>query len=175
MKTKHPSKPASHRSPSPRLSGPESQPEGSISIFGSEEKRLILLIRLLAVFVLLCLGFSWKLWISSRLYPLVPLFGLVPAFPYPLDYLFLALFSGLLLALVIQPRSKMWVGLIVAIFTILFLQDQSRIWPSFYQFFFCFLLLLTYRSDGGEEEAHRILIGFRFILAAVYFWGGSRS
>lgn len=172
MKTKHRSKPASHLRPSPRLSGSESQPEGSASIFGSEEKRLILLIRLLAVFVLLCLGFSWKLWISSRLYPLVPLFGLIPAFPYPFDYLFLALFSGLLLALVIQPRSKMWVGLIVAAFTILFLQDQSRIWPSFYHFFFCFLLLLTYRRDADEEEAHRLLTGFRFILAAVYFWGG---
>ena len=156
----------------PRLSGAEFPPERPAPIFGSEEKRLILITRLLALFVLLCLGFSWKLWISTRLYPLVPLFGLVPPFPYPFDYLFLALFSAFLLALIVRPRSKMWIGLIVAAFTLLFMQDQSRIWPSFYEFFFLFLLLLAHRSEGGEEEARRIVIGMQFVVAAVYFWGG---
>ncbi|MBI3803085.1 MAG: hypothetical protein HY282_04915 [Nitrospirae bacterium] len=156
---------------SPR-GGERSAPERPGSIFTSEQKRLTVSIRLLAVFVLLCLGFSWKLWVSTRLYPLVPLFKLIPAFPYPFDYLFLALFSALLLALVIWPRSKILVRLIVAAFTLFFLQDQSRLWPSFYEFFFLFLLLLTDRNDAGEDEARRILDGFRFIIAAIYFWGG---
>ncbi len=172
MKTRPRPEPAPSLRSSPGQRGMGSQPEGPASLFESEERRLILFIRLLAVFVLLCLGFSWKLWISTRLYPLVPLFGLIPAFPSPFDYLFLALFAALLLAAVIRPRSKIGAGLIVAAFTLLFLQDQSRLWPSFYQFFFFFLLLLTYRRDAGEEEAHRILAGARFIMAAVYFWGG---
>ena len=172
MKTKQTPSAVSRRRPSARLRGQGSPPEPLASLFASEEKRLIVFTRLLALFVLLCLAFSWRLWISSRLYPLVPLFGLVPAFPYPFDYLFLALLSAALVALAIQPRSKKSVALIVAAFTVLFLQDQSRVWPSFYEFFFLFLLLLTYRSDGGEDEAHRILTGLRFVIAAVYFWGG---
>jgi hypothetical protein len=63
-------------------------------------------------------------------------------------------------------------GLAVAAFAILFLQDQSRAWPSFYQFFFLFLLLVTYGRDAGEVGAQRILAGMRFVVAAVYFWGG---
>ena len=172
MKTTHPRQPVAQRRPSLRRNRVESQPDVPASIYESEEKRLILFTRLLALFVLLCLAFSWKLWLSSRLYPLVPLFGLIPAFPFPLDYFFLAFLSSLLLALIFQPRSKRLVGLIVAVFALLFLQDQSRVWPSFYEFFFLFLLLLTYRRDGGEDEAHRILSGMRFIIAAVYFWGG---
>jgi hypothetical protein len=138
----------------------------------SEEKRLTLFTRSLALFVLLCIGFSWKIWLSSRLYPLVPVFKFIPAFPYPFDYLFLALLSAVVLAIAVRPRSKIWVGSTLAAFLFLFLQDQSRIWPSFYEFFFLFLLLLTYRGDAGEDEANRILTGMRFILAAVYFWGG---
>lgn len=172
MRTGHSPEATADRGPSTRPGGTDLPQEGPASLFGSEEKRLILFIRVLAGSVLLCLGFSWKLWISSRLYPLVPLFGLVPPFPYPFDYLFLALFAGALLALIVQPRSKIWIGSIVTAFTLLFLQDQSRIWPSFYEFFFLFLLLLTYRDDGGEEAARRTLIGMQFIVAAVYFWGG---
>jgi len=155
-----------------RLGGGGSYSEVPTSIFESEEKRLTFFIRLLAVSVLLCLGFSWKLWVSTRLYPMVPLFGLIPAFPFPLDYLILALFAVLLVAVAVRPRSKILIGSVVAVFALLFLQDQSRLWPSFYQFFFLFLLLLSYRSEGGEEEAHRILAGGRFVLAAIYFWGG---
>ena len=46
-----------------------------------EQGRLELVVRALAVSVLACLAFSWKLWLSSRLYPLTPAFGLVPPFP----------------------------------------------------------------------------------------------
>lgn len=166
--------PASARSlhASAPLGGVEPGPDRFGSIVSSEERRLIVFTRLLALFVLLCLGFSWKLWISTRLYPLVPLLEIVPAFPYPLDYIFLTLFSGALLAVIIRPRSKTCVGSVLAAFILLFLQDQNRIWPSFYQFFFFFLLLLTYRRDADEGEAERILVGLRFIMAAVYFWGG---
>jgi hypothetical protein len=141
-------------------------------IVESEEKRLVILTRLLAGFVLLCIAFSWKLWISSRLYPLVPLGGLVPAFAFPFDYIVLALFAAVLIGLIFRPRSQLLVGLAVAAFAILFLQDQSRAWPSFYQFFFLFLLLLTHRRVAGEDDAHRVLAGMRFVVAAVYFWGG---
>lgn len=138
----------------------------------SEEKRLEVFTRLLAVFVLLCIGFSWKLWISSRLYPLVPVFDFIPALPYPFDYVLLGMLCAVLCGIVVRPRSKLLVGLVLAGFAFLFLQDQNRIWPSFYEFFFLFLLLITHRANAGADEAHRILTGMRFVLAAVYFWSG---
>ncbi|MEX2168172.1 MAG: hypothetical protein WD851_02590 [Pirellulales bacterium] len=156
----------------PRLRQEKPQPTGLAAIFESEERRLALFTRLLAVSVLLCLAMSWKLWISRQFYPFVPFLDLVPAFPYPFDWFALGLFVALLLAVVIQPRSRIGVALVLAIFVILFLQDQSRQWPSFYQFFFLFLILVTYRSRAGASDAHRVLAGMRFILAAIYFWSG---
>ncbi len=165
-------RPGSDRIPSTRLSEEESQPKGLVSIFASEEKRLVFFTRLLAISVLLCLAFSWKLWISRQFYPLVPLFGLIPAFPHPVDSIFRALFVTVLLAVVIGLRSRIWVALVLAIFAILFLQDQSRLWPSFYQFFFLFLILVTVRNHAGKSDAPRLLAGMRFITAAIYFWSG---
>jgi len=143
-----------------------------MTIFATEERRLAVAVRLLAAAFLLCLGLSWKLWISSRLYPLVPLFGLLPPLPQPWDRLALAAVVGLLAGLVIRPRSMPLVVALVLLLGVLFAQDQSRLWPSFYEFFLLFLLLLTWRPDGGEEESQRLLAGMRFVVAAVYFWGG---
>ena len=138
----------------------------------SEETRLVLFTRVLAISVLLCLAFSWKLWVSRQHYPFVPLFRWVPGFPYPLDFLFLATFVVTLLAVVAQPRSMIWSRLVVAELMMLFMQDQNRLWPSFYQFFFLFLLLASFRGSSKETDSRRVLNGMRFIIAGIYFWGG---
>ena len=96
----------------------------------------------------------------------------MPAFPHPVDSIFRALFVTVLLAVVIGLRSRIWVALVLATFAILFLQDQSRLWPSFYQFFFLFLILVTVRNHAGKSDAPRLLAGMRFITAAIYFWSG---
>jgi hypothetical protein len=143
-----------------------------MTIFAKEEKRLTVAVRLLAAAFLLCLGLSWKLWISSRLYPLVPLFGLLPPLPSPFDHLALAAVVGLLAGIVVWPRATPLIVAVVVMLSALFAQDQSRLWPSFYEFFILFLLLLSWRPDGGEGESQRLLAGMRFVVAAVYFWGG---
>ncbi len=141
------------------------------SIFKSEEKRLLLIARLLPVFVLLCLGFAWKLWISRPFYPFVPVFDFIPPFPSPFDFIFLGLFVGVLIANIVRPCSKKMIGGVLAFFIFFFLQDQSRIWPSFYMYTFLFLILFSYRRNASHD-AHRILTGLRFIVIGVYFWGG---
>lgn len=138
----------------------------------SEERRLVLVVRALVVSILVCLAVSWRLWLSSRLYPLVPAFGIVPAFPWPLDGAVLALLVALLAALACRPLSRPIAGAAVAVLAVLFLQDQSRLWPSFYLFGFLLLLLLGHRPDGGEAAAARTLAGMRFAVAMAYFWGG---
>jgi hypothetical protein len=138
----------------------------------SDEERLRLVVRALAASILACLAFSGKLWLSARLYPLVPVLGVVPPFPWPLDLFVLALLVGLLVGLVARPLSWPLAAAVVGLFALLFAQDQSRLWPSFYQFFLLLLLVLAHRPGGGEPAAARTLHGMRFVLAAVYFWGG---
>lgn len=133
---------------------------------------MVLFTRVLSLSVLFCLGFSWQLWISRDFYPLVPVGKSIPAFPHPVDYVVLATFCALLLAVLVRPESKLLICSIGATFAILFMQDQSRLWPSYYQFFFLFLLLASIRKPADEEDSHRVLSGMRFILAAIYFWSG---
>ena len=102
----------------------------------------------------------------------MPVLGVVPPFPWPLDLFVLALLVGLLVGLVARPLSWPLAAAVVGLFALLFAQDQSRLWPSFYQFFLLLLLLLAHRPGGGEPAAARTLHGMRFVLAAVYFWGG---
>lgn len=140
--------------------------------FTSEQARLPVVVRVVAVSVLACLACSWRLWLSARLYPLAPAFGIVPRFPWPLDALVLAVLVGLLVGLVARPLSRPLGAGVVILLAILFAQDQSRLWPSFYEFFLLLLMLLAHRRGGGEAEAARTLDGMRFVVAAAYAWGG---
>lgn len=141
-------------------------------MFANEQQRLIVFTRLLAVSALCCLAFSWRLWVSRPHYPLVPLFEFVPALPFPFDFALLGVLVGLLVGVVVRPRSKPLIVLVLAVFGLLFLQDQSRLWPSFYQFGFLFFLLAARRRGEGDDEDGRTLASMRFVVAMVYFWGG---
>jgi hypothetical protein len=136
------------------------------------EQRLTTVTRLVAGSMLFCMAFSGTLWISTRLYPLTPLFGIVPPFPWPLDAAVVALLVGLLLAVIAWPRAWPPLAAVVVLLALLFAQDQSRLWPSFYMFFLLFLLALGHDRRGGEQAADRTLTGMRFAVAAIYFWGG---
>jgi hypothetical protein len=54
------------------------------------------------------LGFvlSWRLWISSRQFPLAPVITNLPAVPFPLDYIWFGLLLGLLLAICIRAEPR---------------------------------------------------------------------
>lgn len=140
--------------------------------FASEQRRLGIVVRALAVSVIACLACSSKLWLSTRVYPLVPAFGVVPQFPWPLDVAALALFVGLLTGLAVRPLSRPLAAGACGLMGLLFAQDQSRLWPSFYEFFLLLLLVVAHRPGGDEREAIRTLAGMRFVVAAAYFWGG---
>src|SRR3989344_277982 len=139
----------------------------------TESKRLEWFTRTLAVAFLLCTAVSGSLWISTRLYPLVPIAPFIAAFPYPLDYALLVVVVALLVGLIIRPRSKALIVALLVGLAVLFLQDQNRLWPSFYEFAFFFFVLAGMRMHAPadeEREASRVLMACRFILAGVYFW-----
>jgi len=138
----------------------------------SPEPRLALAVRLIAAGTLFCLAFSGSLWLSTRLYPLTPAFSLVPAFPWPLDAAAVAVLVGLLVTVLVRPLARLPSAAVVGLLAVLFAQDQSRLWPSFYSFFLLFLLVLGHERRDDPRAAARTFAGMQFTVAAIYFWGG---
>ena len=136
------------------------------------ENRLAWLRIALAAGLVAGLLLSPNLWISTRSYPLTPLWDAVPPLPYPADH---ALF-GLLMVLVTgvgvaRGRAIGWLGisaLVIAAFFVV--QDESRLQPWFYQYSF---MLAAFCLFGlGRVGALDALNACRLIVAATYFWSG---
>jgi hypothetical protein len=136
------------------------------------ENRLAWLRIALAAGLVAGLLLSPNLWISTRSYPLTPLWDAIPPLPYPADH---ALF-GLLMVLVTgvgvaRGRAIGWLGigaLVVAAFFVV--QDESRLQPWFYQYSFMLAAFCLFGLDRvGASDA---LNACRLIVAATYFWSG---
>ena len=124
--------------------------------------RITLILAMLAGFAL-----SPKLWVSSRFYPLTPVWRLLGPFPSPLDsVVFLALIA-LLVAACAAPRREILVA-VFTLLTVLALQDQSRWQPWFYQYL---VMLLAIALAGAKREA-AALNTCCLIVAATYIWSG---
>jgi hypothetical protein len=134
--------------------------------------RLVLLRRAVAFAMLGGLLLSPNLWISSRAYPLTPLFGFIPPLPYPVDHVVFGLFVVLVASMAIfQGRLAGWLALSATIVALLFiLQDQSRLQPWFYQYSFLIATISLFGLNKvGVEDA---LNSCRLIVAATYFFSG---
>ena len=136
------------------------------------ESRLAWLRIALAAGLVAGLLLSPNLWISTRSYPLTPLWDAVPPLPYPADH---ALF-GLLMVLVTgvgvaRGRAIGWLGisaLVIAAFFVV--QDESRLQPWFYQYSFMLAAFCLFGLDRvGASDA---LNACRLIVVATYFWSG---
>src|SRR6476660_4310230 len=69
---------------------------------------------------------SPKLWLTSRSYPLVPVFDKLPAIRRPIDYLLLAALAVLLALIAFLPRSIKFIFAFLVLAVYLCLADQSR-------------------------------------------------
>jgi hypothetical protein len=130
--------------------------------------RIVTAIALVCAFVL-----SWRLWISSRLFPFSPVISSLPAIPFPLDYIWFVALIGLLLAIAatVQPRRLVIVFLVSA--GLLSLLDQMRWQPWFYQYFFLLAGLGICAWKKPEAKTNRTAINSSaLIIASTYFWSG---
>jgi hypothetical protein len=136
------------------------------------ENRLALLRLALAAGLVAGLLLSPNLWVSTRAYPLTPLWNAVPPLPYPADY---ALF-GLLVALVAsvgatRGRIMGWLAAgALALAAFFVLEDESRLQPWFYQYSFMLAAFCFY--GWGRIGTSDALNACRLIVAATYFWSG---
>lgn len=124
--------------------------------------RIVVILGLLAGFAL-----SPKLWLSSRIYPLTPVWSFLKPLSSPGDdILFIALIA-LLIALAVAPRREIQAAAF-ALLLLVALQDQSRWQPWFYQY--VLMLLAIALAGSGRQEA--ALNTCRLIVAATYIWSG---
>jgi hypothetical protein len=131
-------------------------------------------LRIVVATGLLCgLGLSWRLWLSSRLFPLSPVSDSLPRIPFPLDVAWLLVLLGLLLAILVAARPRRFIFAFLALAATLSLWDQTRWQPWFYQYFF--MLAAIGCLDGRQTGRRRLQPAIdvcRLIVVCTYFWSG---
>jgi len=139
------------------------------------EKRIFFFKIALTAGFFLGIFFAPKLWLSSRSYPLTPVVALA-RIPEPFDFAALAVLIGLLAAVVVSARPRRYLVALLALLLVLGLGDQSRWWPSFYEYTLMFLVLAFYPWEGGDLSRQRHALNtLRFIVCGVYFWSGAQK
>ncbi|HKZ26618.1 MAG TPA: hypothetical protein VJ086_01835, partial [Rubrobacteraceae bacterium] len=85
------------------------------------ENRLVWLRLALAAGLVAGLLLSPNLWISTRSYPLTPLWDAVPYLPYPADYALFGLFVALVAGVgLVRGRAMGWLGIGVLVLAAFF-------------------------------------------------------
>jgi len=115
---------------------------------------------------------SPNLWVSTRAYPLTPLWDVVPPLPYPADYALFGFFVALVASVgVARGRMMGWLAAgALALAAFFVLEDESRLQPWFYQYSFMLAALCLY--GWGRIGASDALNTCRLIVVAIYFWSG---
>ena len=104
---------------------------------------------------------SHALWVSTRFYPLTPVFALLKPIPFPFDHI---LFDASLLALLVSAITRRLIPFFAILAIVLVVCDQSRLQPWFYEYFLL-LLGVAFASPNA----------CRLIVAATYFWSGAQK
>ncbi|MFN2621530.1 MAG: hypothetical protein ABR611_01680 [Chthoniobacterales bacterium] len=137
------------------------------------ERQVALLIRVTALAIACSFLLSWKLWVSSRLFPLVPISNHLPAIPYPLDYIGFVSLLVLLAVISFFTRSRTLILVFLGLAGALALWDQMRWQPWFYQYLFMLAAVgLLKRRQTETPNNHAALDACRLIVASTYFWTG---
>jgi hypothetical protein len=119
------------------------------------------------------LALSWRLWTSSRLFPLAPVVDWLPAVPYPLDVLWLLALAGLLAAVAVLPRPRVPILVVLVLAVGLALGDQTRWQPWYYQYLVMLAALGLYAWTPPAAKNGRIALdACRLIIVATYVWSG---
>jgi hypothetical protein len=116
---------------------------------------------------------SWKLWITSRSYPLTPVFDSLPTIHSPFDYIVFVALLLLLPTIMISSRPRRYALTFVVLAALLSLWDQSRWQPWFYQYIFMLAPLGCYSLEDSDPNAQNAALNMcRFIVASTYVWSG---
>ncbi len=141
-------------------------------IFG-EVSRIFWIKTIVALGLIAGLSISIKLWISDRLYPLVPVIDGLPTRIFPYDYLLFGIVIGALLWVIVSPRPRTAILVFLAGALVLAITDQSRWHPWFYQYVFMMIVLASFSWNYKDVEKQNILLNtLSIVIAGIYFWSG---
>jgi len=110
---------------------------------------------------------SPKLWLSSRLYPLTPVWSFFRSPSSPGDHIIYFALIALLISACVIPRREILIG-VFTLLALLALQDQSRWQPWFYQY----VVMLLAIALAGSTRPSAALNTCCLIVAAIYIWSG---
>ena len=125
-----------------------------------------------------CFGFiaglllSRKLWLSSRSYPLVPVFEKLPDIPSRFDYLVFAALLVLLALIAFSSRPLKFIVAFLVLAIYLCLLDQSRLQPWFYQYSVLLAVCAFYSRSKSASSQTQLLNTAGLLIALVYVWSG---
>ena len=142
-------------------------------IFMDGVKRITWLKALVAVSFIVGMFVAHDLWIAGRLYPLMPAFNIFSAISFRADYILSSLLIFFLVLAVVAHKPRKYIIVSLALIAILFLEDRTRMYPSFYEYSLLLLALAWYPWEKGDDRAASpILNCCRLAVACIYFWSG---
>ncbi len=127
------------------------------------------IIRIIALALLAHYALCWPLWYSGagRTFPVLPVFSFIGAFPIWVEGLQAGFLVMLTMAVFVFPKKKTVVQALLAFLIFMVVQDISRLQVWLYFYLLAFVIILV-----AEQSPAMSTTGFRFLLAAVYAWGG---
>jgi hypothetical protein len=130
-------------------------------MFLDTPRRLLYLRVAVVAGAVLSMLLSHKLWLSTRDYPLTPVFPFLKPIPSPFDYV---VFGTALVALAASAMTPRLIPIFATLALVLAVCDQSRLQAWFYEYFFL-LLGVAFASPHA----------CRLIVACTYIWSGVQN
>jgi hypothetical protein len=131
-----------------------------------EDKKSILIIRILALAFLAGIFLSWPLWLNDRNFPLAPVLPFIQP-PHVLSRLLMYAFLTALSLLFLFPERRIFPISVFLLGSVMILADQNRCQPWAYQYLLMLFLFCFYRR--GKTD---LLHGMRLMICGIYFWSG---
>ena len=120
------------------------------------------------VAILILMIYAPKLWLTDKIFPVIPLFDWLPIPTGIFDNLFWGLFFGSQVLYIFF--NKRWLGwTVLLLYIYLAFVDQNRLQPYFYQSALTILAIVIFPK---KTDARKILYTVILIFFATYFWSG---
>lgn len=141
--------------------------------FTKNNSKEILLIEITALFWIIAKIMSWKLWISDRLFPIIPPFNCSPNLPNEIHLvLLLVSIIGLVSVVIFTPKKETVIFVLITELASCYL-DQMRWQPWEYQYLLLFTFYLFYKKKSNQFlEIVTLLLGFTYIYSGLHKFNG---
>lgn len=138
-------------------------------MFNLAENKKVNAVRIFAILSTLSMMlYAPELWITTKDFPVIPLFDWIPIPTSPFDTIFAGLFFVSQVIYIFKP--KRWLGwLVLSLYIFLCLVDQNRLQPYFYQSALTIFAIVLFKEKASSKK---VLYTVMLIFLATYFWSG---